>query len=233
MFSASHLTNTCIQTDRPDFDESVSVRSLSELDGVNGLSVSDTVGQMREIVRELFAAVHSEPTVFLPLENNFELFGLDFLIDSSKRVHLLEVNAGPDFAQTGTRLQQLCSSVMHQTVQLAIKPFITAVMNETKSKFEPTATATASAAAAGTATINTSATPFETKSKPDTKSACSVPAAVEESPSIVTAARAIAMASASNTGSAGVFGSGSGGQFLLCYDDRALAAGVKANIKFS
>jgi hypothetical protein len=31
-----HITNTCAQQDRKDFDESVAVRSLQELDGING-----------------------------------------------------------------------------------------------------------------------------------------------------------------------------------------------------
>jgi hypothetical protein len=105
VYRAGHLTNTCIQTDRSDFDESKSVRSLSELDGASGLSTAKALDAMAAILHDLFAAVAAEPTVFLPLDNAFELFGVDFLIDADQRVHLLEVNAGPDFAQTGQRLQ--------------------------------------------------------------------------------------------------------------------------------
>jgi len=144
----SHITNTCAQKDHADFNEDDVVKLLSELEnqpcnasassssssdgkisaspvGANNLSRAqlDSIHQqMRSIVGETFAAVHSEPTTFLPLPHCFELFGLDFLVDETMNVFLLEVkirtllvlmrwcwqvNASPDFAQTGSRLQHV------------------------------------------------------------------------------------------------------------------------------
>lgn len=51
---------------------------------------------------ELFlAAARTQSTHFQPLPNCFEIFGLDWMVDSSGHVWLLEVNAFPDFAQSG------------------------------------------------------------------------------------------------------------------------------------
>ena len=41
------------------------------------------------------------------LENTFELFGLDFLLDGSGKVWLLEVNADPSLAVFGDRLRRI------------------------------------------------------------------------------------------------------------------------------
>jgi len=39
--------------------------------------------QIRECVGDLFKCFENEPTVFQPLSNAFELYGLDFLVDDS------------------------------------------------------------------------------------------------------------------------------------------------------
>ena len=74
---------------------------------------------VHRITTELFAAFENEYTVFSPMTNCFELFGLDFMVDEELNVSLLEVNPGPDFQQTGDRLRNViagkcnCSNVMH------------------------------------------------------------------------------------------------------------------------
>jgi hypothetical protein len=47
---------------------------------------------IHHITSELFAAFENEYTVFNPMQNCFEIFGLDFLIDESYQVSLLEVS---------------------------------------------------------------------------------------------------------------------------------------------
>jgi tubulin--tyrosine ligase len=60
---------------------------------------------------------------FQPLPNAFELFGLDFMVDAEGTTWLMEVNAFPDFAQTGGELQDLVKGLMEGVVDVAIKPF--------------------------------------------------------------------------------------------------------------
>ena len=54
------------------------------------------------------------------MSNCFELYGLDFLVDDSFKVYLLEVNPGPDFKQTGHRLRQVIVQLWEQTCQLVL-----------------------------------------------------------------------------------------------------------------
>jgi hypothetical protein len=196
-----------------------------------GLKVSDVINSMKNILHDLFgtphpyppsalvaqthtfgvtewngwvAAVHSEPTVFMPLENTFELYGVDFLMDADQRVYLLEVNAGPDFAQTGSRLSSFVKGVISETVSLAIDPFVNTVKAEVEKAHGSTPTAAAPAASAAVSAA-ASASSTDQKAAP--------------------ASAAPASAAAPNAAAAA-------GKFLLCYDQRSLAKGVKANMTF-
>ena len=60
--------------------------------------------------------------------NAFELFGLDFLIAQEPEgqevtTYLLEVNAFPDFRQTGEELRDLVGGLFGEVVDVAVKPF--------------------------------------------------------------------------------------------------------------
>jgi tubulin--tyrosine ligase len=48
---------------------------------------------------------------------------LDFLVDDRFNVSLLEVNAGPDFGQTGSELEEVIVDLFEQTIKTAIIPF--------------------------------------------------------------------------------------------------------------
>jgi len=54
----------------------------------------DIVPQIRKIVGDTFKSVISriDPA---RLQNTFELFGYDFMIDDEFRIHLIEVNTNP------------------------------------------------------------------------------------------------------------------------------------------
>lgn len=54
------------------------------------------------------------------MSNCFEIFGLDFLVDVDFRVYLLEVNPGPDFKQTGTRLKRVIGQLFEQCIELVL-----------------------------------------------------------------------------------------------------------------
>ncbi|KAJ1923937.1 tubulin--tyrosine ligase [Tieghemiomyces parasiticus] len=126
-----HLTNTCLQTDRPEFDESRAVYSfwddlptLTNAQGEQALTreaLEAAFDQMKAVLHDLFDAVMSETTTFQARQNCFELFGFDFLLDERYGVHLLEANAFPDFKQTGTRLQPVVEGLFEASAQLVAR----------------------------------------------------------------------------------------------------------------
>lgn len=122
MTFSRHITNTCVNHDHPSFRESEAVRLLSDV--LKPDEYATVMKSIREITGEVFAALHSEPTFFLPFPNSFELYGFDFLIDSSMKVSILEANAGPDFAQTGNQLQSIIQQLIQETIQIAVQPYI-------------------------------------------------------------------------------------------------------------
>ncbi|CAG8787651.1 597_t:CDS:2, partial [Dentiscutata erythropus] len=123
----AHLTNTCLQIHDELFKESDQVKLFWELmqhsSEVDEKDLNLIFEQIKNILGECFKAVVSEPTQFMPLENAFELFGFDFLVDTSKNVYLLEANSFPDFKQTGTRLSHVISHLFENTIKLAVIPF--------------------------------------------------------------------------------------------------------------
>ena len=82
------------------------------------------LSEMQTITRELFEAFKGEGTVYAPLPGCFEHYGLDFLVeDSGKGVfktYLLEVNPGPDFKQTGSKLREVVKGMLRETVDLVL-----------------------------------------------------------------------------------------------------------------
>jgi hypothetical protein len=128
-----HLTNTARSAENIDFDETKYILLLDDLahiihqqnstkyDYKKALEIVENIRiDIRMIVKELFSAFENEYTIFSPMSNCFELFGLDFLIDEDFNVTLLEVNPGPDFKQTGTRLRKVIVELWEQTVSLII-----------------------------------------------------------------------------------------------------------------
>jgi tubulin--tyrosine ligase len=121
---SAHLTNTCLQTG--EREGSVHAfwslpSTLPELPAdwreVVFKQICESTGQVFE------AAARSMSIHFQPLPNAFELFGLDFMVDAEGTTWLMEVNAFPDFAQTGDELQDLVKNLMEDVVDVAIKRF--------------------------------------------------------------------------------------------------------------
>jgi tubulin--tyrosine ligase len=121
---SAHLTNTCLQTG--EREGSVHAfwslpSTLPELPAdwreVVFKQICESTGQVFE------AAARSMSIHFQPLPNAFELFGLDFMVDAEGTTWLMEVNAFPDFAQTGDELQDLVKNLMEDVVDVAIKCF--------------------------------------------------------------------------------------------------------------
>jgi len=116
---AGHLTNTCLQDDT---EKTVVVEfgnsSLSEC------SKQKILDQINSITAEIFkSAIEANRINFQPLKNAFEVYGLDFLVDSDMNVQILEVNAYPDFKQTGSQLKSLIYELFEGTFAKAVVPF--------------------------------------------------------------------------------------------------------------
>ncbi|OJJ51478.1 hypothetical protein ASPZODRAFT_127557 [Penicilliopsis zonata CBS 506.65] len=124
---ARHLTNTCFQEGGSSNKESV--RRFWQLDHhVPGLTPDwkeKIFDQICEITGEVFeAAARGMMVHFQTLPNAFELFGVDFLVDKEGSAWLLELNAFPDFAQTGENLRDVVvGQLFEETVDIAVKPF--------------------------------------------------------------------------------------------------------------
>ncbi|EME41294.1 hypothetical protein DOTSEDRAFT_134724 [Dothistroma septosporum NZE10] len=135
---SAHLTNTCLQSG----EREGSVHAFWSLPAhVEGISSEDwkedVFRQICSITGEVFeAAARSMGIHFQPLPNAFEIFGLDFMMDSQGRAWLLEVNAFPDFAQTGGELQDLVGELFQDVVEVSVKPFFGLKSDEVGTKLK-------------------------------------------------------------------------------------------------
>lgn len=87
--------------------------------------------QIHEIVHDLFSAYENEYSIFCPMANCFELYGLDFLVDEDLNVHFLEVNPGPDFKQTGGRLRSVITQLWEQCARIVLDGQLLFPVNDT------------------------------------------------------------------------------------------------------
>jgi tubulin--tyrosine ligase len=124
---ARHLTNTCFQEGGSSNEGSV--RRFWNLDHhVPGLTADwkeKIFEQICDVTGEVFeAAARGMMVHFQTLPNAFELFGVDFLVDAEGNAWLLELNAFPDFGQTGEELREVVvGRLFGEMVDVAVKPF--------------------------------------------------------------------------------------------------------------
>ncbi|KAJ4363236.1 hypothetical protein N0V95_001139 [Ascochyta clinopodiicola] len=132
----AHLTNTCLQ-DTGDREGSVGlfwnlpddIVSQPDAKITAPRSWKDEVfTQISDITGQTFeAAARGMSIHFQPLPNAFEIFGLDFMVgieeDGSLNTYLLEVNAFPDFRQTGDELSGMIEGLFEGVVEKAVSPF--------------------------------------------------------------------------------------------------------------
>ena len=131
-----HLTNTARSAEDIAFKEEDFVKVLDDLPAYlckerprqyqNVEQAEDATAkiraQIRDITADLFAAYENEYTIFAPMSNCFELYGLDFMVDCNMKVSLLEVNPGPDVKQTGDRLRGVIVDLWDQILSLSTNP---------------------------------------------------------------------------------------------------------------
>lgn len=135
----AHITNTAYQDLDPNFREDECVLLWDNHDIAPILledgtcktmqeakkKIDHVITEMEAITAELFRAYQNEFGVFAPLEECFEHYGFDFLVDDQWCVSLLEVNPGPDFKMTGERLQYVIEDLMGDTIDAALLPKLT------------------------------------------------------------------------------------------------------------
>ncbi|KAI4608757.1 hypothetical protein J4E80_008962 [Alternaria sp. BMP 0032] len=135
----AHLTNTCLQ-ESGDREGSVglfwdlpdSLPAQPDLGSVKLESEPDwkdkVFSQIKETTGATFeAAARGMSIHFQPLPNSFEIFGLDFMVgiepDGQLNTYLLEVNAFPDFRQTGSELSGMIEGLFEGVVNRGVVPF--------------------------------------------------------------------------------------------------------------
>ena len=100
-----HLTNTCLQSGSNEAMADVvhvvdpAFFSFDDDQPSRKPSIFDQISQITSTIFE--AAARGQRIHYQTLPNVFEVFGIDFLIDKDRKVWLLEINAFPDFAQSG------------------------------------------------------------------------------------------------------------------------------------
>lgn len=124
---ARHLSNTCFQEGGSANEGSVQRfwKLESDVPGLSPEWKEKVFDQICAIAGEVFeAAARGMMVHFQTLPNAFELFGVDFLVDKDGNTWLLELNAYPDFAQTGEELKEaVVGRLFEETVDVAVKPF--------------------------------------------------------------------------------------------------------------
>jgi hypothetical protein len=134
----AHLTNTCLQeTNEREGSVSLFWQDLpSLLPGTTITTTNNTDSSWKEaifnqilaITRDTFQAAANTMSIhFQTLPNSFELFGLDFMVGIEEggvlRTYLLEVNAFPDFRQTGDECRGVVEGLFEGVVDVGIRPF--------------------------------------------------------------------------------------------------------------
>jgi hypothetical protein len=92
--------------------------------------VETLLTNMKEIARTVAQAAH--PFLHPVNTTSFELFGLDFLVDSHFRPWLLEVNTNPCLELSSPLLQTLIPGVVENVLRLAVDPLIPPTMLPSK-----------------------------------------------------------------------------------------------------
>ena len=120
-----HLTNTCLQAGSSTAGSVQRFWDLPQFEGrLSGGWKADAFNQIKNATSALFEAAAREQMIhFQALPNAFEIFGIDWLVDETGSVWLLEVNAYPDFKQSGETLRHLVEKFWEGVICHAVAPF--------------------------------------------------------------------------------------------------------------
>ncbi|KAI1078887.1 sure-like protein [Whalleya microplaca] len=117
---SAHLTNTCLQRSV----HAGTVQSFWSLSGLPPQTKQDIFAQICTVTGDVFeAGARARRAHFRPLGNAFEAFGIDFLVGEDGTAWLLEVNAFPDFKQSGPELGGLVGGFWTEVLGKAVGGF--------------------------------------------------------------------------------------------------------------
>lgn len=121
-----HLTNDAVQKHSADYGKyengnkvsySELQRYLEKQSETNKIDFyNDIYPKMKMYATEAIRSVYGNINP-LKLDNSFELFGLDFMIDQSSKVYLIEVNTNPCLEMGCPLLARLIPKVLDNTFQ--------------------------------------------------------------------------------------------------------------------
>ncbi|KAK9855755.1 hypothetical protein WJX84_007520 [Apatococcus fuscideae] len=121
---STHLTNDAIQVKFDGYGafEDSNKLTMQQLQDQMGAAINieaAIIPQMQECARHAFAAVQDKLN---PQKHSmtFELYGLDFMIDLSGKVYLIEVNNCPALYRHGQILTEMLPLVIEEVAQKAI-----------------------------------------------------------------------------------------------------------------
>lgn len=122
-----HLTNTCLHNGSRQGGV-LRFWDLTEGPGDNPEDWKNKVfDQICAATGTLFEAAAREQMVhFQTLDNSFEIFGIDWMVDEKGVSWLVEVNAFPDFKQSGEHLKAVIQGLWDEVVGIAVKGFFAA-----------------------------------------------------------------------------------------------------------
>ena len=121
-----HLTNTCLQNGSRE-GSVVRFWDLTE----NPVNLphywkNDVFEHICRATGTLFEAAAREQMIhFQTLGNAFEVFGIDWMVDEKGVPWLLEVNAFPDFKQSGEALKAVVQNLWNGIIGIAVKGYFT------------------------------------------------------------------------------------------------------------
>jgi tubulin--tyrosine ligase len=118
----AHLTNTCLQDGTRDGSVQAFWSLPSPADRADWKE--KVFAQICEVTGEVFeAAAKGMMMHFQTVPNAFEVFGLDFVVDEAGTAYLLEINAFPDFKQTGDELKGVVEGLWEAVVGVSVGDF--------------------------------------------------------------------------------------------------------------
>ena len=119
-----HLTNTCLQDGSREGSVLPFWRLPSSVYTVADNWKDSIFDQVCEATGTLFEAAAREQMIhFQTLVNAFEVFGVDWMVDSNGTAWLLEVNAFPDFKQSGEDLKDVVHDLWDAIIGMTVQDF--------------------------------------------------------------------------------------------------------------
>ncbi|KAL4503006.1 hypothetical protein ABPG72_014235 [Tetrahymena utriculariae] len=139
-----HLTNNAIQKNSEQYGQfengnSINYATLKKyINAINGKEsegIWDKIQQkIRNIIKITLQSTSEKINIF-NREKQFELFGYDFMIDSSFKPQLIEVNTNPCIEESSDVLKQILPRLIDDMLRLTIDQFFSRNTNENKSFF--------------------------------------------------------------------------------------------------